>query len=138
MAAEATAEPGRLSATALEREDEEAEEEGAGLGEGAHVQDESSTWRVAVRENQVLRLDMDSMRTRVHQLERECSSMKSVIEKIDKSGSHGGGGGGWRAALGRKFGCKFKTQVCDSHESTVVDARKGRQQQQQQHHPHHE
>ena len=28
----------------------------------------SSTWRAAVRENQVLRLDMDSMRTRVHQL----------------------------------------------------------------------
>lgn len=36
----------------------------------------SGTWRETVRENQMLRLDMDSMRTRVHQLERECSTMK--------------------------------------------------------------
>ncbi|XP_027346249.1 BTB/POZ domain-containing protein At5g66560 isoform X2 [Abrus precatorius] len=133
MAAEAAAEPARQSAT-LERE---AEEGGEGLAL-EHVQEGSSTWRVAVRENQVLRLDMDSMRTRVHQLERECSSMKRVISKFDKAGSHGSGGGGWRASLGRKFGCKFKTQVCDSHESTAVDTRKGRHQQQPQHHPHHE
>ncbi|RDX82526.1 BTB/POZ domain-containing protein, partial [Mucuna pruriens] len=130
MAAEAAAEPGRQSA-ALERE---AEDGGEGLGL-EHVQERNGTWRVAVRENQVLRLDMDSMRTRVHQLERECSSMKRVIAKFDKSG---GGGGGWRASLGRKFGCKFKTQVCDSHESTAVDTRKGRHQQQAQHHPHRE
>ncbi|XP_015947854.1 BTB/POZ domain-containing protein At5g66560 [Arachis duranensis] len=142
IAAEAaTVEPGRLSAAALEREGEE--EEGVETIDledgGSQVQEERSTWRAAVRENQVLRLDMDSMRTRVNQLERECSSMKRVIENIDKAGPNGGGnGGGWRAALGRKFGCKFKTQVCDSHESTVVDARKGRHQQQQQHHPHHE
>lgn len=83
--------------------------------------EESSTWRSAVRENQVLRLDMDSMRTRVHQLERECSTMKRVIEKIEKTGPPG-----WKGSLTRKFGCKFKTQVCDSHEPTVVDARKGR------------
>ncbi|XP_014510067.1 BTB/POZ domain-containing protein At5g66560 isoform X2 [Vigna radiata var. radiata] len=139
MAAEAAAEPGRQSAV-LEREAEEGEE-GLGL---EHVQEGNGTWRVAVRENQVLRLDMDSMRTRVHQLERECSSMKRVIAKFDKSGGSDGRGGGWRASLGRKFGCKFKTQVCDSHESTAVDTRKGRHQQQQQpqqqpqQHPHHE
>lgn len=132
MAAEAAVEPGRQSAV-LEREAEEGEE---GL---EHVQERNGTWRVAVRENQVLRLDMDSMRTRVHQLERECSSMKRVIAKFDKSGGSDGGGGGWRASLGRKFGCKFKTQVCDSHESTAVDTRKGRHHQQpQQQHPHHE
>ncbi|KAK9286403.1 hypothetical protein L1049_014799 [Liquidambar formosana] len=39
-------------------------------------------WRATVRENQVLRLDMDSMRTRVHQLKRECSTMKKFL--IDK------------------------------------------------------
>lgn len=97
------------------RQEEETEGEGEGSG--------SATWRVAVRENQVLRLDMDSMRTRVHQLERECSTMKKVIENIDKKGP----AGGWKGSLTRKFGCKFKTQVCDSHEQTVVDARKARQ-----------
>uniref|UniRef100_A0A5B7A7V3 BTB/POZ domain-containing protein n=1 Tax=Davidia involucrata TaxID=16924 RepID=A0A5B7A7V3_DAVIN len=94
-----------------------------------HAQDSSSTWRAAVRENQVLRLDMDGMRSRVHELERECSTMKKAIEKIDKSGPPGegvGGGGGWRSSLTKKFGCKFKTQVCDSHEPAVVEARKGR------------
>ncbi|KAJ7944366.1 BTB/POZ domain-containing protein family [Quillaja saponaria] len=90
-----------------------------------------NTWRATVRENQVLRLDMDSMRTRVHQLERECSSMKKVIEKFDKTGPPGSAGR--RVPLTKKLGCKFKTQVCDSHESTVADASKGRH-----HRPHHE
>lgn len=103
-------------------------------GEGVEGNGSISTWRTAVRENQVLRLDMDSMRNRVHELERECSAMKKTIEKIDKvgnprtekrggAGSGGGGNGGWRS----KLGCKFKIQVCDSHSSaTVVEARKGR------------
>lgn len=108
-----------------------------GLGlESEHVQEGNSTWRVAVRENQVLRLDMDSMRTRVHQLERECSSMKRVIEKIEKPAT--ANGGGWRTSLGKKLGCKFKTQVCDSHQSAVVDTRKGKHRSLQQHHAHHE
>ncbi|KAI4327526.1 hypothetical protein L6164_019975 [Bauhinia variegata] len=124
IAAEAATGPGRPSAVSGREE-----EEGVALA-GTH--EGSNTWRVAVRENQVLRLDMDSMRTRVHQLERECSSMKRVIEKIDKSAPQGGGG--WRVSLAKKLGCKFKTQVCDSHESTVVNTRKGRHQ----HHPHQE
>ncbi|KAM3286254.1 BTB/POZ domain-containing protein [Capsicum chacoense] len=107
------------------------QEETTGVVGVAHAQEGSSTWRKTVRENQVLRLDMDSMRTRVQELERECSTMKKAIQKIDKVGKHssGGnsngsreGGGGWR----KKLGCKFKTQVCDSHEPTVVEARKGR------------
>ncbi|GJV69942.1 BTB/POZ domain-containing protein [Tanacetum coccineum] len=85
------------------------------------VEGNDVTWRAAVRENQVLRLGMDSMRTRVHELERECTTMKKVIEKIDKVGSHG-----WRDSITKKFGCTFKTQVCDSHEPTVVETRKGR------------
>ncbi|XP_057416711.1 BTB/POZ domain-containing protein At5g66560-like [Lotus japonicus] len=124
VAAETAAEPGRHSAV-LEREEEEEEgREVLQLRLGTeHVQEGNGTWRGTVRENQVLRLDMDSMRTRVHQLERECSSMKRVIAKIDNSAVDGGG---WRASLGRKFSCKFKTQVCDSQQSTVVDKRKGR------------
>lgn len=87
------------------------------------AEENRSTWKEAVRENQVLRLDMDSMRTRVHELERECSTMKKVIEKI---GVPQNGKTSWTSSFTRKFGCKFKTQVCDSHESTVVEARKGR------------
>ncbi|KAJ1415249.1 NPH3 domain [Sesbania bispinosa] len=115
----AAEEAGRPSAALRE----EAEEDG-GVASANDREGVSDTWRDAVRENQVLRLDMDSMRTRVHQLERECSTMKRVIEKIDKTGPRDGGG--WRASLGRKFGCKFKTQVCDSHDQAVVDTRKGR------------
>ncbi|XP_052197468.1 BTB/POZ domain-containing protein At5g66560 [Diospyros lotus] len=102
---------------------------------------ESNTWRSAVRENQMLRLDMDSMRSRVQELERECSSMRRAIEKIEKPRPKpaprgaGGGSGGWRGSLSKSFGCKFKTQVCDSHEPTVVEARKGRN---HHHHPHHQ
>ncbi|XP_038723621.1 BTB/POZ domain-containing protein At5g66560-like isoform X2 [Tripterygium wilfordii] len=124
MAVEAAPpDPGRPSSMLRELEELEEEEEETGISAVAlPAQDgTSNTWRAAVRENQVLRLDMDSMQTRVHQLERECSNMKRVIEKIDK-----GGPPGWRGSLSKRFGCKFKTQVCDSQESTVVDARKGR------------
>ncbi|CAJ2635505.1 unnamed protein product [Trifolium pratense] len=138
IAAETGAEIGRHSAT-LEHEEENGRGEEPlrlGLESEDHVQEGSNTWHVAVRENQVLRLDMDSMRTRVHQLERECSSMKRVIEKIEKPAVNGGG---WRASLGKKLGCKFKTQVCDSHQSAVVDTRKERRNRNsQQHHHHHE
>ncbi|KAK8652971.1 hypothetical protein V6N13_126992 [Hibiscus sabdariffa] len=115
---------GRLSETRREEEEGE-EEERVGASR-------SGTWRAAVRENQVLRLDMDSMRTRVHQLERECWTMKKVIQKIEKEGPRGGG---WRGSLNKRLGCKFKTQVCDSHESTVAETRRGRHhhRQQQQH-----
>jgi hypothetical protein len=127
----AEADPARPSM--LRRREEEAEAEaGAEVEAEAMQEGTSNTWRAAVRENQVLRLDMDSMRTRVHQLERECSTMKKVIDKIDKEGPRGNNGG-WRESLTRRFGCKFKTQVCDSHEQTVVNARKGRRQQQHQH-----
>lgn len=103
------------------------EDEGEAKDEEEGAMERRIGWRAAVRENQVLRLDMDSMRTRVHQLERECSTMKKVIEKIDKAGPQSGTKKSW--LLSRKLGCKFKTQVCDSHESTVVDGRKGRIQQ---------
>ncbi|KAF5191220.1 BTB/POZ domain-containing protein family [Thalictrum thalictroides] len=90
----------------------------------------NNTWKAAIRENQVLRLDMDSMRSRVHELERECSTMKKVIHKFDVAvGSSSSGG--WRNTISKKFGCKFKTQVCDSHERAVVENRKGSSHQRQ-------
>lgn len=89
---------------------------------------DAGKWKKTVRENQVLRLDMDTMRTRVHRLERECSNMKKVIAKIDKVGSPATTATdrprSW--SITKKFGCKFKTQVCDSQEATVVDHRSRR------------
>lgn len=118
----AGAEAGRLSSLGGGEEEEEVEENARAVV-AARTPEGSSTWIAAARENLVLRTDMDSMRTRVHELERECSSMKKAIEKIDKAGPQGHvEKGGWRS----KFGCKFKTQVCDSHEPTVVDTRKPR------------
>ncbi|KAF8015500.1 hypothetical protein BT93_H1117 [Corymbia citriodora subsp. variegata] len=104
----AAMEPGRQSASRRgnEEDDDEDEEEDAEVVEQEPMGERaaaaaaegqgsvSTTWRAAVRENQVLRLDMDSMRTRVHQLERECSTMKKAIEKIDNDGSDDGNGGG--------------------------------------------
>ncbi|CAA6657741.1 unnamed protein product [Spirodela intermedia] len=95
---------------------------------------EGETWRSAARNNQVLRLDMDSMRSRVNELERECSTMKRVLQKIDRGGARPRGataaageanGRGWNSFT-KKFGCKFKTQVCDSHDRTVVESRRSR------------
>ncbi|XP_058081042.1 BTB/POZ domain-containing protein At5g66560 [Magnolia sinica] len=101
---------------------------GVGAGAVALPGDGGDTWQAAIRENQVLRLDMDSMRSRVQELERECTTMRKAIEKIDKGVVGGGNAGGW-SSFTKKFGCKFKTQVCDSHERAVVEARKVRQQQ---------
>ncbi|XP_074275234.1 BTB/POZ domain-containing protein At5g66560 [Silene latifolia] len=88
----------------------------------------SVTWAAAIRENEVLRNDMDRMRTRVHELERECSTMKKAIDKIESVGTpinNNASKKGWKnGTFSKKFGCKFKTQVCDSHESTVVEVRK--------------
>uniref|UniRef100_A0A0E0KIU2 NPH3 domain-containing protein n=1 Tax=Oryza punctata TaxID=4537 RepID=A0A0E0KIU2_ORYPU len=103
-------------------------------------------WRsTATQDSQVLRLDMDSMRNRVQDLERECSSMRRAIKKIDGRGScsaaasprHSDAGddaaaaasadGSSRPANWRsRYGCKFSTQVCDSHARNVVASRASR------------
>lgn len=135
MAAEVVApEAGKLSVSKTEEDDdddgdnevEEYQTARSALVPLAVTGSATATWRATVRENQVLQLDMDSMRMRVHQLERECSTIKKVIEKIDNNiGSSGVGG--WRGSLNRKFGCKFKTQVCDSHApANIVESRKGK------------
>ncbi|VFQ92036.1 unnamed protein product [Cuscuta campestris] len=79
---------------------------------GARVQGRSGAWRDAVRQNQKLRVDMDSMKARMDELERECNAMKRAIDEAGGRRDGGEqGGGGWR----KKFGCKFRAQVCDSH-----------------------
>ncbi|XP_073105711.1 BTB/POZ domain-containing protein At5g66560 isoform X2 [Elaeis guineensis] len=91
----------------------------------------SVSWRTAVRENQVLRLDMDSMRSRVQELEWECASMKKAIAKMDSPGCKGSdrpgaGGASRRRTRMSRLGCRLSTQVCDSHERTVVESKSSR------------
>ncbi|XP_073065231.1 BTB/POZ domain-containing protein At5g66560-like [Primulina eburnea] len=101
----------------------EGENEDAEMVETSGAEKRNSTWRTAVRENQVLRGDMDTMRARVQDLERECSIMKKAIEKMDESGpsGHGENSGWWS-----KLGCKFKIQACDSHEQPAAKGGKRR------------
>ncbi|TKV91156.2 hypothetical protein SEVIR_9G076100v4 [Setaria viridis] len=101
----------------------------AGSGEeGGGDSDGGGTWRVATRGNQMLRLDMDSMRSRVQELERECTSMRKAIEKMDRRGGASADRGApsaatdgrWGSMVTKRFGCKFPAQVCQSQQRTVV------------------
>ncbi|XP_052148836.1 BTB/POZ domain-containing protein At5g66560-like [Oryza glaberrima] len=101
----------------------------AGQGEEEGDSDAGGTWRVATRGNQMLRLDMDSMRNRVQELERECTSMRKAIEKMDRRGGGSTPGergatpameGRWGSMVTKRFGCKFPAQVCQSQQRTVV------------------
>ena len=101
----------------------------AGQGEEEGDSDAGGTWRVATRGNQMLRLDMDSLRNRVQELERECTSMRKAIEKMDRRGSGSTPGergatpameGRWGSMVTKRFGCKFPAQVCQSQQRTVV------------------
>jgi hypothetical protein len=99
-------------------------EEGGGHSDGG-------TWRVAARGNQMLRLDMDSMRSRVQELERECTSMRKAIQKIDRrggttaaeKGTPSSAEGRWGSMVTKRFGCKFPAQVCQSQQLRTVVAR---------------
>ncbi|CAA7404916.1 unnamed protein product [Spirodela intermedia] len=81
-------------------------------------------WATAARENQVLKVGMDSMRMRVSELEKECSTMKEEIEKLGRGrSSGGGGGGGWASVVPRKLGMKIKSQMCSAQEGSVDEHR---------------
>ncbi|CAH8385090.1 unnamed protein product [Eruca vesicaria subsp. sativa] len=97
------------------------EEDGGETAGGEKV--EIKVLEEAVRENQVLRLDMDAMRTRLYHLEREYLNLKEVIAKIDKESAYVANDRAGKWSISKKFGCKFKTQVCDSHVATIVDKR---------------
>ncbi|CAN8313681.1 unnamed protein product [Cochlearia groenlandica] len=88
-------------------------------------------WATAVRENQVLKVGMDSMRMRVCELEKECSNMRQEIEKLGKTttaksggGGSGNGGGGSKTweNVSKKLGFGFKIkshQMCSAQEGSV-------------------
>uniref|UniRef100_A0A2P2IL93 Uncharacterized protein MANES_06G060600 n=1 Tax=Rhizophora mucronata TaxID=61149 RepID=A0A2P2IL93_RHIMU len=71
-------------------------------------------WATAVRENQVLKVGMDSMRMRVSELEKECSSMRQEIEKLGRSKNLSAWGN-----VTKKFGFKMKSQMCSAQEGSV-------------------
>ncbi|CAH8338608.1 unnamed protein product [Eruca vesicaria subsp. sativa] len=79
-------------------------------------------WATAVRENQVLKVGMDSMRMRVCELEKECSNMRQEIEKLGKTTSKVGGGSKTWENVSKKlgFGIKLKShQMCSAQEGSV-------------------
>lgn len=71
-------------------------------------------WATAVRENQVLKVGMDSMRMRVCELEKECSSMRNEIEKLGRTKVSSTWGN-----VSKKFGFKMKSQMCSAQEGSV-------------------
>ena len=97
-----------------------------------HAAGPSEAWQTTtVQESQTLRVDMDDMMSRVQGLERECSSMRRAIKKIDgRSGAASPGSAspaaaapaGWRS----RYRCKFSTQVCDSQARNAVVSRASR------------
>lgn len=98
----------------------------------------SGTWRRTVMENQVLRVEMDSVRTRVGELERECTRMRKAIQKnmdgvspscgrnacaaaYSNNNNNNSSSKVWWPSLAKRLGCKFRTQVRDLHEPTVEE-----------------
>ncbi|XP_072967387.1 BTB/POZ domain-containing protein At1g30440-like [Typha angustifolia] len=79
---------------------------------GLPVSGEGAGWASAVRDNQVLKVSMDSMRMRVAELEKECSSMKEEIENLGREKS------GWSGVRG-KLGFGIKPQICSAQEGSV-------------------
>ncbi|KAF8090367.1 hypothetical protein N665_0478s0027 [Sinapis alba] len=89
-------------------------------GGGETAPGEAKVVEKVVRENQVLRLDMDAMRTRLYHLEREYMNLKeAVIAKFDKERLYVANARTRKWSISKKFGCKVKT----SHEAKMVDRR---------------
>lgn len=79
-------------------------------------------WATAVRENQVLKVGMDSMRMRVSELEKECSNMR---EEIDKLGKVKGPSSSTWGNVSKKFGFRMKSQMCSAQEGSVSKQNSG-------------
>ncbi|CAM6120538.1 unnamed protein product [Calypogeia fissa] len=71
---------------------------------GGHPALRGDGWANVIRENQVLKVDMDKMRSRVSELEKECSDMRGEIGKPKSSFSA-------FQLMSRKLGCKLKPEV---------------------------
>ncbi|XP_042515843.1 BTB/POZ domain-containing protein At3g44820-like [Macadamia integrifolia] len=72
-------------------------------------------WFTVVRENQVLRVDMERMRTRVGELERECGRIKQEMQRVAKSHSSLSS----PHLLARRFGCKLLPRLQNVQADTI-------------------
>ncbi|KAJ7520183.1 hypothetical protein O6H91_20G071100 [Diphasiastrum complanatum] len=79
--------------------------------QGAHSTLRGDSWGHVVHENQILKVDMDRMVSRVNELEKECTNMREKIEKLGKGKITFSS----LAKVSSKFGCKIKPQICNSH-----------------------
>ncbi|KAG4145024.1 hypothetical protein ERO13_D05G073500v2 [Gossypium hirsutum] len=70
-------------------------------------------WASTARENQVLKVSMDNMRTRVSELEKECSNMKQEIERLGRVKSFTWGN------VSKRFGFKLKSRMCSAQEGSI-------------------
>ena len=73
-------------------------------------------WNAPLRENQALRMDMDTIKSKVNDLERECSTMRHAIQRLNKPKEELSS---WDLNFMSNFGCKFKSQVYDSQERNI-------------------
>lgn len=85
---------------------------------------EGGGWATAVRENQVLKVGMDSMRMRVSELEKECSNMRQEIEKLGKVKVSSPSSSTW-GSVSKKFGFRLKSQMCSAQEGSVSKQNNG-------------
>ncbi|MCO5591824.1 hypothetical protein L7F22_045816 [Adiantum nelumboides] len=71
-------------------------------------------WANTVRDNHALKVDMDHMKLRVSDLERECSGMREELQKLGKVR------GQWHA-VSKSLGGRFKSHICRTRENAVQD-----------------
>ncbi|KAJ7516915.1 hypothetical protein O6H91_21G008100 [Diphasiastrum complanatum] len=82
--------------------------------QGFHAASRGDGWAHVIHENEVLKIDMDRMRSRVKELEKECTNMRQEIEKLGKGkGSYNSLG-----IVSRKFGCNSKPHIDGAHETS--------------------
>lgn len=86
-----------------------------GLGETAGEIVQRDGWVTVVRENQVLKVDMDRMSSRVGELEEEFSKIKQEMKSVTKSHSSRNS----PRLVARKIGCKLVPRPSDAQPESL-------------------
>lgn len=74
-------------------------------------------WVTIVRENQVLKVDLENMRSRVGELEQEFGRIKEEMKKVTKSHNSNSS----PRTIGRRIGCKLLPRTSDA-QSDIVES----------------